>query len=261
MSSSVLRIVSLLPELLGTYGDSGNVEVLASRMTARGLAVEVVEVRHGRAVPLEGDLYLLGGGEDDAQTAAAEALRGGALATAIQRQTPVFAVCAGLQLLGASFAGADGGVVAGLDLVDVSTTRLARRAVGETLATPDPALRLPPVTGFSNHGGRTTLGPSARPFGTVTYGPGNAGEGHTVEGVQQGSVLGTYLHGPVLARNPQLADHLLAWATGQALSPLPTGPAEQLHDERVDAVRAGSWSWRILRSAFQVMNRQHRTAP
>ena len=143
MNSSALRIVSLLPDLLGTYGDNGNVEVLAHRMTSRGQAAEVVEVRYGGTVPMEGDLYVLGGGEDDAQAAAIDALRGPELKAVIARGTQVFAVCAGLQLLGLSFAADRGAAREGLGLLDLTTTRLAQRAVGETLVTPDPLLHLP----------------------------------------------------------------------------------------------------------------------
>lgn len=250
MSGSALRIVSLLPELLGTYGDGGNAEVLAWRVRARGLLVEIEEVRHGQQVPLEADLYLLGGGEDDAQAAATEALRGPALPAVMSRGTPIFAVCAGLQLLGRSFTAADDSAIQGLGLLDLTTTRLPHRAVGETLVTPDELLQLPPVSGFSNHGGLTVLGPSARPFGAVTHGPGNAGAGDPTEGVLQGSVIGTYLHGPVLARNPALADHLLSLALGYSLDPLPAGPPEQLHLERVRAARTGEGTppWRFLKT-------------
>lgn len=238
MTGSGLRIVSLLPDLLGTYGDNGNVDVLAHRMRSRGHPVEVWEVRHGDTVPLEGDLYILGGGEDDAQAAAVEALRGPVLPRIIERGTPVFAVCAGLQLLGHSFAAESGGTRRGLELLDLTTTRLAVRAVGETILTPDPCLHLPQITGFSNHGGCTVLGPAARPLGSVAFGPGNAGAGDRLEGVLQGPVLGTYLHGPVLARNPALADHLLSHATRQTLTPLPPGPPELLHAERIAAALA-----------------------
>jgi CobQ-like glutamine amidotransferase family enzyme len=240
MTLSALRIVSLYPDMLGTYG--GNALVLGWRVKARGLPVEIVEVKRGSTPPSEGDLYLLGGGEDEAQAAATESLRGSVLANVMQRDTPIFAVCAGLQLLGVSFASASGREVSGLGLLDLRTTRLMHRAVGETVVVPDPELDLPHVTGFSNHGGSTVLGPKARPFGLVTSGPGNAGASDQVEGVIQGSAIGTYLHGPVLARNPALADHLLSLAFGSALPSLPAGGPEQLHAERLAAARnRGPW--------------------
>ena len=146
-------------------------------------------------------------------------------------------VCAGLQILGESLELNDGRRVAGLGLLDLVTDRMPKRAVGETVAECDPALGVPPITGFSNHGGGTRLGPAARPLGRVLSGPGNAGDDDRDEGVLQGAVLGSYLHGPLLARNPALADLLLSRAVGGPLPELPPGPAEVLHQERLDAQR------------------------
>lgn len=235
MSSSALRLVSVLPGLLGTYGDSGNVLVLRRRLAWRDIGVEVLTVGAGEAVPTTGDLYVLGGGEDDAQLAALEELQRSGLTAAIEAGAVVLAVCAGLQILGESLELSDGRRVSGLGLLDLVTTRLPARAVGEVVAEPEPALGLPLLTGFSNHGGSTVLGPEARPLANVQRGPGNAGENDTEEGALQGSVVGTYLHGPVLARNPALADLLLARALGTTLAPLPDGPPEALHSERIAA--------------------------
>jgi len=215
-----LRVAVLFPELLGTYGDGGNAVVLRQRLRWRGLAVQVLEVALGDAVPSDADLYVLGGGEDEAQLRALEALRASpGLARAVDRGVPVLAVCAGLQLLGSSLTDRNGAELAGLGLLDARTDRLPVRAVGEVTARPDPALGLPVLSGFTNHAGRTVLGPAARPLGTVLTGAGNTGPGG-VEGAQQGSVVATYLHGPVLARNPALADLLLERSLGEALAPL-----------------------------------------
>lgn len=193
--------------------------------------MEVVTTTVDDPLPVEGDLYVLGGGEDEAQVLALELLRGPGLAAVVDRGTPVLAVCAGLQLLGASLLGGDGTVQPGLGVLDLSTGRLERRAVGEVIARP--GLGLPRLTGFANHGGATVLGPAARPLAHVLSGPGNAGDADPDEGVLQGSVVGTYLHGPVLARNPALADLLLTRAHGGPLSALPEGPPEALHAERL----------------------------
>lgn len=217
---SAVRIASLFPEILGTYGDGGNVLVLQRRLLWRGLAVEVVPVPLGGAIPGECDLYVIGGGEDDAQLAVLESLRSTtALRRAVTRDVPVFAVCAGLQLLGRTFALRNGEVHVGLDLLDVTTTRLRDRAVGEVVARPAPDLGITDLTGFENHGGRTVIGPAARRLAQVVKGVGNGGPGRD-EGALQGSIVATYLHGPVLARNPDLADVLLSRATGQQLEPL-----------------------------------------
>ena len=232
MTASRVRIVSVLPALLGTYGDGGNVVVLERRLAWRGIAVEVVRTGVDDPVPDGGDLYVLGGGEDEAQLLALDVLRTSALRAVVDRGTPVLAVCAGLQLLGRTLMAGDLDVE-GLGLVDLTTTRLHRRAVGEIVTRPDSSTGLARLTGFVNHGGSTVLGPDARPFAEVLEGPGNAGGSDPVDGVLQGSVVGTYLHGPVLARNPALADLLLTRAVGSPLPVLPPGPPEQLHEERL----------------------------
>lgn len=237
MSSSAVRLVSVLPGLLGTYGDGGNVTVLARRLSWRGIDSELITVGAGEAIPTNGDVYLLGGGEDDAQAAALEALRGSALSTAVDQGATVLAVCAGLQLLGHSLELSDGRRVSGLGLLDLETGRLPTRAVGETIAEPDSTLGLPLLTGFSNHAGSTQLGSAARPLGRVLSGPGNAGLGDDQEGVLQGTIIGSYLHGPLLARNPALADLILARILAAPLPQLPPGQAETLHEERIKAQR------------------------
>jgi CobQ-like glutamine amidotransferase family enzyme len=215
-ADSTLRLVMLFPGLLGTYGDRGNFAVLGHRAARRGIAVEATEIEPGGAVPRDGDIYLLGGGEDEAQFAAAELLRAdGGLAAAADRGAVVLAVCAGLQILGHEFIAPGGGRAAGLGLLDaVTDRRLRRRAVGELLAEPVPGFGLPTLTGYENHGGATKLGPAARPLARVISGVGNGG-GDGTEGIVCGRVVGTYLHGPALARNPALADLLLSLVVGE----------------------------------------------
>ncbi|MCW2601368.1 MAG: CobB/CobQ domain protein glutamine amidotransferase [Frankiales bacterium] len=233
VTDSRVRIVSVLPALLGTYGDGGNVVVLERRLAWRGIPVQVVRTTVQDPCPAEGDLYVLGGGEDEAQLLALDVLRTSALRAVLDRGTPLLAVCAGLQLLGSSLAAGSESFVEGLGMVDLTTARLSRRAVGEVVTRPEESTGLNRLTGFVNHGGSTVLGSEARPFGQVLEGPGNAGESDPVEGVLQGSVIGTYLHGPVLARNPALADLLLTRAVGSPLPHLEPGLPEQLHAERL----------------------------
>ena len=237
---SALRVVVMFPDLLGTYGDSGNGRVLAARAAWRGLAVELVLARSDRALPRGADLYCMGGGEDGPQVQAAEKLADGALEAAVADGAAVLAVCAGYQILGTSFPGADGSVHDGIGLLDVATGRGAgRRAVGEMVVEPlepgaVPGVRLERLTGFENHAGATVLGPSARPLGQVLVGVGN-GAGSGTDGARAGRVIGTYLHGPVLARNPTLADTLLALATGTTPAALDDEEEEALHGERLRA--------------------------
>ncbi len=234
-TESRLRIVWLYPDLLSTYGDRGNLLILAHRANQRGLPVTATEVRSGQPVPVEADIYLLGGGEDGPQALAAQRLiADGGLHKAVDRRAVVFAVCAGYQLMGAAFY-AKGQRCAGLELLDLSSDRGPTRAVGELAGEVDAELGLPTLTGFENHGGRTHLGPEVRPLAKVSAGVGN--DGHT-EGAWSGTVLGTYSHGPALSRNPALADLLLRWATGQdTLAPLDDTWSNRLRAERLSALK------------------------
>ena len=233
---SALRLVWVYPDLLSTYGDRGNLLVLERRARLRGLHVESVLVNADQPVPRQGDIYLMGGGEDLPQILAARRLRAdGGLAAAAEGGAVVFAVCAGYQLLGTEFGGEEGQPVAGLEILDIRSGRGERRGVGEILADVDPALGLPPLTGFENHQGVTRRGPGVAPLARVLTGVGN---GDGTEGVWARRVIGTYLHGPVLVRNPGLADLLLSWVAGR-LPPLTAREehwTQELRDQRLAAV-------------------------
>ena len=239
-NSGPLRLVWVYPDLLSTYGDRGNVLVLERRARLRGLPVEIIEVNSDQPVSPEGDIYLMGGGEDLPQTLAARRLLAdGGLHAAAANGAVVFAVCAGYQMLGVEFGGADDEPVQGLGLLDIRSGRGERRAVGEIVADVDPGLNVGKLTGFENHQGVTRLGPNARPLARTTLGTGN---GDGTEGAYAGRVLGTYLHGPALVRNPGLADLLLYWAAGP-LPPLPPQAEElanRLREERLAAVAVPS---------------------
>ncbi|HEV3227406.1 MAG TPA: hypothetical protein VGZ52_11245 [Acidimicrobiales bacterium] len=231
MSAARVGIALVFPELLGTYGDGGNATVLSQRLRWRGIDAEVVRVGIGDALPASCDVYVLGGGEDSPQTLAAARLAEQGIERAVGQGAVVLAVCAGLQLLGVSFTGADGSPQPGLGLVDVTTTPRGQRQIGELVVEPT-AFDLPMLTGFENHGGITTLGPGVQSLGRVVAGYGNGIGG--VEGVVHEKVVGTYLHGPVLARNPALADVILQWVTGP-LEPLDDAVVERLRSDRLRA--------------------------
>jgi lipid II isoglutaminyl synthase (glutamine-hydrolysing) len=233
-ATSALRIVWIYPDLLSTYGDRGNLLVLGHRARLRGIEVETAEVRSDHPLPSTADIYLLGGGEDGPQALAAQRLiADGGLHRAVSSGSVVFAVCAGYQLLGASFV-AKNATCTGLELLDLYSDRGETRAVGELAGDIDPRLGLPPLSGFENHGGRTHLGPDAYPLARVTAGIGNDG---ITEGAWRGKLLGTYSHGPALARNPALADLLIRWATGLAeLAELDETWPDRLRAERAAAL-------------------------
>jgi CobQ-like glutamine amidotransferase family enzyme len=242
VADSVVDIALVYPELLGTYGDSGNALVLARRLERRGINARVIDVGITDAVPRRADIYLLGGGEDAPQFTALDTLReSGALGAAVEHGAVVLAVCAGFQLIGTSLVTGDNKAVPGLGLINAVTTRAPKRLVGE-VAVRDDALGTGWLVGFENHRGVTTIGEGAVPLG-----PREPERGCRTDGVVLGRVVGTYLHGPVLARNPRFTDHLLEWVTGP-LEPFADPQAELLHDERyAEVTGAHKWSRRLRR--------------
>lgn len=233
-----LDIVLVYQSLLGIYGDQGNAMVLHKRAEWRDIDARIIRVEPGDELPVDADLFVIGGGEDGAQTAAVKALtEDGNLFRAVDRGAVVFGVCAGYQLLGKSFCvGADDEPREGLGLLDVTSSRGPERAVGEILTrwigrSGDEAW----LTGFENHAGYTRLGADAKPLATVEVGVGNGFD--ATEGAVQGNIIGTYPHGPVLARNPALADHLLELALGRELDQLDSPEHDILRQQRLAAVQ------------------------
>jgi CobQ-like glutamine amidotransferase family enzyme len=225
---STLRVCALYPDLMNIYADRGNMVMLQRRCEWRGIGFELSGAGLGDELDADGhDLYYMGGGQDRDQQLVAHDLvdtKRDALHAAAARGAIVLGICGGIQLLGDSYElGAER--VPGIGLVDLHTVRgegprlIGNVAIEVTL----PGLDGPRVlAGFENHGGRTTLGPGTAPLGRVLRGHGNDGRSG-VEGVHQGTVLGTYLHGPLLPKNAWFADWLLATALGIApaeLAPL-----------------------------------------
>ncbi len=236
-----LRLVHLYPDLLGLYGDRGNLVALRERARRRGIRVSVWVVRLEDRLPADGDLFLLGGGEDRQQALVAKALaRGGEqLRKAVEGGAVVFAVCGGYQLLGHRYRTSEGTELAGLGLLDVTTEHPghgARRLVGNVVARCTLA-EVGTVVGFENHGGRTWLGPRAQPLARVQAGYGNNGRDRT-EGAWCGTVFGTYLHGPVLPKNPRLADHLLRLALRRRHGDVELAPLDDRWEHAAHAAAA-----------------------
>ncbi len=245
LPASTLTIGVLLPEVLGTYGDTGNAWILRERARRRGIDAEVVSIGLDTPIPESLDLYTMGGGEDVAQAlAASKFARDRGLRRALEAGRPLLAICASLQVLGHWYRDARGQRVAGMGVLDVTTDPQGHRSIGELAS--DPLLEglTERLTGFENHGGGTLLGPDAAPLGRVVRGTGNGTpEGRTAldvatDGAVQGPIIATYMHGPALARNPQLADLLLARATGRSLAdlgPLDVSGVADLRAERLAA--------------------------
>ena len=231
-----VRIGLVLPDVMGTYGDGGNAVVLRQRLRLRGVDAEIVEITLAEPVPDSLDLYTLGGAEDYAQRLATKhLLTHQGLQRAVSRGAPVLAICAAIQVLGHWYETSAGERVDGVGLLDVTTAPQDVRTIGEVVSRPLLDGLSAPLTGFENHRGGTVLGPSAAPLGAVEKGTGNrAGDGF--DGAVQGSVVATYLHGPCLARNPQLADLLLSRVVGE-LAPLELPEVARLRTERLAAPR------------------------
>ncbi len=225
-SDGVLRVCALYPDLMNIYADRGNLLVLEQRCRWRGIAFELSASGLGEPLDPDGaDLYYLGGGQDrDQQLCALDLaeVKRDALHEAAGRGAVILAVCGGYQLLGHSYQLGEL-TLPGTGLVDLVTVRSDEpRLIGNVAIEVELGAGTRRVlAGFENHGGRTHLGPSAEPLGRVLKGYGNNGvDGY--EGVRRGSVIGTYLHGPLLPKNAWFADWLIEAALGldQPLEPL-----------------------------------------
>jgi CobQ-like glutamine amidotransferase family enzyme len=210
-----IRVAHLYPGYLNIYADRGNIAVLARRSAWRGHTLEVDAVGMGEAVvPGAHDLYYLGGGQDREQLLVAGdlAAKAGPLKDAVAGGAAVLAVCGGYQLLGRGYRGFHGEDMPGVGLLPLETVAGERRMIGDVLleCELDPGVKRT-LAGFENHAGRTRLDAGAEPLGRVVSGFGNDGESG-FEGCRYERAIGTYLHGPLLPRNPWLADWLLAQA-------------------------------------------------
>lgn len=205
-----LTIGHLYPELLNLYGDRGNVQCLVKRCQWRGIETEVKAFEIEDEVCFDDlDIVLLGGGSDREQQIVCEHLQKikGDFRGYVENNGVVIAICGGYQLLGNYYI-TEHGRIEGLGLIDMHTEQGENRITGNVIV--KSSLCEMPVVGFENHGGRTVIGEN-QALGKVLYGAGNDGASGE-EGVIYKNVIGTYLHGPLLPKNPQLADALIARA-------------------------------------------------
>jgi CobQ-like glutamine amidotransferase family enzyme len=215
----------LYPDLMNIYGDRGNILTLVQRARWRGLEARVLELGKGAGDGIaDVDVLFFGGGQDKEQALVYDDLletKAVPLAQAIHDGAAVLAVCGGYQLFGHYYQTAEGERLPGIGLLDVRTEAGRVRCIGDVVVEPDPGLGLDPpsLVGFENHSGRTFLGEGVRPLGRVVMGRGNNGEDGT-EGAVSGNLVGTYLHGSLLPKNPHLADLILERALTRRLDPL-----------------------------------------
>lgn len=209
-----LTLAWLYPDSMSIYGDRGNIIALTKRAEWRGIQLAVWRLPKGERLDQLPDLAMFGGGQDREQRLIEHDfldLKGEVLTLAVEDGVPVLAVCGGFQMLGHGYLDADGSRIQGLGLLDADTVAPRakdRRCIGNIVVQTAIGRDL---VGFENHGGRTTLGPSAEPLGRVRKGFGNNGRDGT-EGARYRNCCGTYMHGSLLPKNPWFADFLLETA-------------------------------------------------
>jgi hypothetical protein len=218
-----LRVAHLYPKQMNIYGDRGNILCLQRRCQQRNIDFAVTELElDDKLVPKDYDLIFIGGAQDREQRRVAVDLvkvKGKPLAEAVKRNVTVLAVCGGYQLIGRFYRTAEGEELPGAGILDLHTVHpgaQAQRFIGNVVVewNPDGASAGATLVGFENHGGRTYLGEGVQPLGRVVAGFGNNGEDGG-EGAVVKNVFGTYLHGSLLPKNPQFADHVIETALGR----------------------------------------------
>jgi hypothetical protein len=236
-----LVVGHLYPEYLNIYADRGNIAVLERRTAWRGIELDYRTIGLGDEVrPGEHDLYYVGGGQDHEQALIAPdlAAKGPALVEAVDAGAAFLAVCGGYQLLGRFYRDRSGAELPGIGLLPHHTVAGERRMIGDVLLESELDPGVPrTLAGFENHAGRTYLDEGAEPLGRVISGFGNNGK-DGFEGCRVASAVGTYLHGPLLPRNPWLADWIIARALARRNGDLPE--LEALPDELETSAQAVS---------------------
>jgi CobQ-like glutamine amidotransferase family enzyme len=214
MTPRHLNIIWLYHDLMNLYGDRGNILTLQKRADARHINTVVKGISIGETIPADADIIFFGGGQDQEQALVAQDLAGkkDAIVQFMQRGGGLLTVCGGYQLLGEYYQPLKGKRIPGLGLLPVYTEAGSERMIGDLVVKPSPALSKAGITsdliGFENHSGQTFLKKGIS-LGKVIKGHGNNGEDGN-EGVWHGTAIGTYMHGPLLPKNPELADYLIA---------------------------------------------------
>lgn len=210
-----LNIGWLYPDLMSTYGDRGNVMILLSRAKKRGINADLIEIGINSAADkiLDLDIIFMGGAQDKQQEITSKDLlknKGKYLKNAVEAGIPGLFICGAYQFLGNYYKTADGTIIPGLSIFDLYTlsSQKEKRLIGDIIIKTNNLISDNLLVGFENHGGRTYLGKNAKPFAQVVHGYGNNGKDKT-EGITYKNSIGTYLHGPILSKNPKVADFLI----------------------------------------------------
>jgi len=234
---TALTLVHLYPREMNIYGDTGNVLVLRQRLQWRGIEADVVPVAVGDRLPQQADIVLGGGGQDAAQGEIGTdfASRAATLRSMADDGVVMLAICGTYQMLGHEFVTLEGRRIPGVGVLDVVTQGQAERLIGNNYVDTPSAGRL---VGYENHSGLTELGAGVAPLGSTLPGRGNNGRDRT-EGAVRDNVIGTYLHGPVLAKSPRFADDLIKRALARRGLDTDLEPLDDALAERAAAVAVG----------------------
>jgi len=207
MSDRTIKVLQLYPRDMNIYGDSGNTLVLTQRIKWHGYTPELVSYNPGDKFPVDVDIVIGGGGQDSGQDKIQEDLLkiGDTLKQLAENGTPMLMICGLYQLFGKFFKTSDGHVIQGIGLFDIETHAGPERLIGNIITqSPD----FGDIIGYENHSGQTFLGEGVSPLGTIIKGAGNNGQDDT-EGARYKNVIGSYLHGSLLPKNPAIADFLI----------------------------------------------------
>lgn len=210
MNERSLTILQLYPHDMNIYGDHGNALVLQQRAKWHGYAPHLVEYNPGDKLPKNIDIVLGGGGQDSGQDKIQADLLsiGSPLRDMAESGTPMLVICGLYQLFGKFFRTQDGHIIHGIGLLDLETHAGSERLIGNIVTH---STQFGNIIGYENHSGQTFLGPRVKPLGTVQKGAGNNGQDDT-EGARYNNVIGSYLHGSLLPKNPVIADFLIEQA-------------------------------------------------
>lgn len=209
MTDKSIRLLQLYPRDMNIYGDWGNTLVLKRRLEWHGYSVELLAYNPGDTFPKNVDLIVGGGGQDSGQDKVQDDLLaiGQTLHHLANEDVPMLMICGLYQLFGKFFKTQDGHIIEGIGILDIETHAGPERLVGNIVTQSE----FGDLIGYENHSGQTFLGKDVEPLGKVIKGAGNNGQDET-EGARYQNVIGTYLHGSILPKNPQLADHLIEQA-------------------------------------------------
>lgn len=230
-----IRIAHLYPDMLNLYGDRGNIVALTRRMEERGIEVQTEKITMGKSFNSDDyDILFIGGGQDFEQDVLLDDLTKGKdaeIKKAVQSGSVMLAICGGYQMLGKYYKTYDGKMLPYIGAIDFYTEGKEERMIGNYAYKTKEGIE---IVGFENHSGRTYLGDSVEPLGTVISGFGNNGEDGT-EGVRFKNTFGTYSHGPVLPKNPEFTDLLISKALENKYGKSELSPLDHTLEDKAKA--------------------------